>query len=259
MPIRKLSIEKTKHESIKETKKRKIEVPKDFIKKIKSLGLNVEDAEILFKSKIDWTAVYSENKIYCVEPGCNYFTKIDDEKLTKHMINDHKWGDYPCDYDHCDYVAASKKNLVSHAQMHKMRSEYNFWFKCLKPNCRTTFKRQGQLDQHMRIHNNELDQCQYCPYRYVHTPDYKDHLNKHFRIKNHNCDECDAKFSTKRDLVVHSLTHEGNIYCCLICNTYEVKIRNSMKTHLRTKHSDLLGKNINWDSVKKYVKLKSIL
>ena len=143
--------------------------------------------------------------------------------------------------------------------MHKMRSESNFWFKCLKPNCQSAFSRSFLLDQHMRIHNNELDHCQYCPYRYVHPPDYKDHLNKHFRIKNHNCDECGAKFLTKRDLVVHSLTHEGNMYCCLICNTYEIKIRNTMKYHLRRKHSDLLGNNINWDSVKQYVKLKSII
>ena len=143
--------------------------------------------------------------------------------------------------------------------MHKMRSECNFWFKCLKPNCQTTFERQSLLDYHMRIHNNEVDHCQYCPYRYVNPPDYKDHLNKHFRIMDYHCDECDANFFTKRDLTVHSLTHEGNIYCCLICNTYETARKNTMRYHLRAKHSDILGKNINWDSVKEHVKLKSII
>ena len=73
--------------------------------------MKVEDAEILFKSKIDWCAVYSENKIYCVEPGCNYFTKIDNQELTNHMINVHKWGAYPCKYDNCNYVASSKVKL----------------------------------------------------------------------------------------------------------------------------------------------------
>ena len=98
--------------SKKETKRQKIEIPRDFIKKIKNLGLRVEDAEILYKSKIDWTAVYSENKIYCVEPGCNYFTMIDNEELTNHMINVHKYGEYPCNYDHCNYVAASKVKII---------------------------------------------------------------------------------------------------------------------------------------------------
>ena len=91
-----------------ETEKRNKDIPKEFIKKIENLGLKVEDAEILFKSKIDWTAVYSENKIYCVEPGCNYFTKIDTDELKYHMISVHKYGYYPCNYDHCDYVAVSK-------------------------------------------------------------------------------------------------------------------------------------------------------
>ena len=75
--------------------------------------MRVEDAEVLFKSKINWTAVYSENKIYCVEPGCDYFTMIDNGELTNHMIKVHKYEDYPCTNDHCDYVATSKVKQTS--------------------------------------------------------------------------------------------------------------------------------------------------
>ena len=92
----------------KETEKRKTDIPKEFIKKIKNLGMKVADAEVLFKSKIDWAAVYSENKIYCVEPGCDFVTNIDSVKLTNHMVDVHKYGEYRCDHKHCDYVAASK-------------------------------------------------------------------------------------------------------------------------------------------------------
>ena len=56
----------------------------------------------------------------------------------------------------------------------------------------------------MRIHNNELDKCQYCPYQYVQGHHYKDHLNKHFGIKDHKCDYCGLSFTTKRGLVEHS-------------------------------------------------------
>ena len=91
-----------------EIETRKKGIPKEFIRKIKRLGMKIEDAEVLFKSKINWSAVYTENKIYCVEPGCNYFSKIDSDELTNHMIDVHEYGDYPCDYDHCDYVASSK-------------------------------------------------------------------------------------------------------------------------------------------------------
>ena len=143
--------------------------------------------------------------------------------------------------------------------MHTMRSENHFWYKCLKPNCQSTFKYPSLLDHHMRIHNNDLDECQYCPYRYVNISDYKDHLDKHFGIADHKCDECGLTVSTKRALAQHSSTHEGIMHCCLICNSYEIASRNSMKMHLRSKHSDLLGKNINWDTVKAHVKLKSII
>ena len=73
----------------KETEKRKTDIPKEFIKKIKNLGMKVEDAEVLYKSKIDWCAVYSENLIYCTEPGCDFSTSIDNEDLINHMINVH--------------------------------------------------------------------------------------------------------------------------------------------------------------------------
>ena len=101
---------KKKHQGPKNEaeKRKKTDVPKEFVAKIKNLGMKVEDAEILFKSKIDWCAVYSDNKIHCVEPGCDYFTTIDSDDLTNHMINVHKYGDHPCNYDQCDYVAYSK-------------------------------------------------------------------------------------------------------------------------------------------------------
>ena len=112
MLLKKPLIKKTNQSHKKVAEKREKEVPEKFIKKIKDLGMKVEDAEILFKSKIDWCAVYSENKIHCVEIGCDYFTKIDTKELTKHMVDVHKYGVYPCNYDHCDYVAASK--VISH-------------------------------------------------------------------------------------------------------------------------------------------------
>ena len=107
-------MERANRGPMKETEKRKTHIPREFIKKIKKLGMKVEDAEILYKSKIDWCAIYSENKIFCAEPGCDYFTNIDSEELTNHTINVHKYGDYPCEYDHCDYVAHSRvRNLSS--------------------------------------------------------------------------------------------------------------------------------------------------
>ena len=90
------------------TKEKKIHIPKDFIKQIKKLGMNEDDAEILFKSKIDWKAVYSENKIYCAEPTCDYYTKIDGGNLKSHLISVHNYGDYPCQYSGCSFIGVSE-------------------------------------------------------------------------------------------------------------------------------------------------------
>ena len=67
-----------------------------------------EDAEILYDSKIDWTAVYNNNKIYCAEPRCKFFTKIDREDLTMHTISNHNYGQFPCSDTNCDYIGYSK-------------------------------------------------------------------------------------------------------------------------------------------------------
>ena len=67
-----------------------------------------EDANILYQTKIDWTAVYSENKIFCTETRCDFFTKIDDPRLTNHMKHKHKYGEYPCIHPNCNFVGYSK-------------------------------------------------------------------------------------------------------------------------------------------------------
>ena len=122
--------------------------------------------------------------------------------------------------------------------MHKRRSEKKYWYKCLKPNCQSSFKYQCDLDRHMRIHNNDLDTCQYCPYRYTLQSQYQDHLNKHFGLKDHQCEQCGSTFLTKCSLAVHSKLHEGITYCCLICKTYEISTKQAMQTHMKKKHSD---------------------
>ena len=96
-----------------ESRKKK-EIPKEFIKKIEKLGMRVEDADTLYESKIDWIAVYSENKINCTETGCNFYTKIDNGTLSKHMIDCHNYGEYPCNHANCNYIGYSKVRRLYH-------------------------------------------------------------------------------------------------------------------------------------------------
>jgi len=91
-------------------KRAKTNVPKSFIEKIKSLGLKEEDADILFATKIDWTAVYTDNKIYCTEAGCDYVTELTrrNEDLKNHLRTVHNWGDWPCSDQNCEFIGHSK-------------------------------------------------------------------------------------------------------------------------------------------------------
>ena len=159
--------DKWKKENIKSDRiETKIDIPKDFIQKIKKLGLREEDAQTLFDTKIDWAAVYSNNKLYCTEQTCDFFTKIDNYELTIHMINVHKYGEYKCEDPHCNYVGFSKRNLNMHRKMHTRRARQNFIHKCSTPKCVSSFPFAKLLERHMRLHKNDLDMCQYCPYRY---------------------------------------------------------------------------------------------
>lgn len=228
----------------------------EFIEKIRTLGMKVENAEVLYKSKIDWTAVYSENKIYCPELTCDYSTNIDNEELTNHMINFHKYGEYNCDHTHCDYVAYSKKALIRHKKMHIAIPNTSCWIKCPKPSCEQTFPHEGKMINHLRIHNNDLDSCQYCPYRYVRQIHYQTHLKQHFGIADSKCDQCNKEFSTVAKLNMHYELHEGIIYCCLICNSYEVKQKKSIFNHIKANHPDIFENRRRWEDLQQFIKKK---
>ena len=240
----------------KSEKKEKVDIPKEFIEKIRKLGMKMEDTEALYKSKIDWTAVYSNNKIYCTELTCDYSTKIDDGDLTNHMIDVHKYGEYNCDDPHCNYVGYSKKTLTRHNKMHTTIPNKSLWIKCPKPNCEQTFVNDWKLNVHLRVHNNELDRCQYCPYRYVRQDHYQTHLKQHFGIADFKCDQCDKEFSTIAKLNAHYGLHEGIHYCCLICNSYEAKQKKVMSNHIRRNHPEIFEKRRNWEDLQQFTKMK---
>lgn len=249
-------IKQKKRQNVTEGEKDKIEIPKIFIKKIKKLGMREEDAEILYKSKIDWTACYSDNKIYCPELSCDYFTTIDNGDLTNHLITVHKYGEYKCDDPHCEYVAYSKTNLNIHRNMHKRLPNKMYLYKCPTINCEASFPGEWKLNLHVRLHENNLHDCQFCPYRYAQDVHYIPHLKNHFRIQDYKCDQCGKKFNTLGHLNLHCEIHEGIIHFCLICKKYEAKTTNTMAKHLINRHRDVLGKSTQWEDIKQFTKTK---
>ena len=103
---------------------KKIEIPKKFIRKIQKLGLKEENAATLYETKIDWEAVYADNKLYCAETGCSFVTEIDNSTMEMHSKEVHGFKDYPCEKSYCNYIGYSKKNLNIHNKMHTKRSGF---------------------------------------------------------------------------------------------------------------------------------------
>ena len=143
-----------------------------------------------------------------------------------------------------------------HNQLHTRLPGKPFCYKCTIPSCHSSFDSDGRLNKHMRIHNNDLDECAYCPYRYAKPYQYEQHLKSHFKIREFQCDQCDLKFSSRGYLNRHYQKHEGLIYYCLICNTYEAATKDSADHHLRRKHADIVGSNFQWDDVRHHIKIK---
>jgi len=250
----KRSVKNTKNKTRKfDEKENCINIPVEFIEKIKKLGMKEIDAEVLYKTTINWTEVYSENKIYCTEQHCDFYTKIDNEILTNHMINVHNYGEYPCTHPGCNFVGISKKNLNLHARMHSMKSDKQFWYKCPKSTCSSSFESENKLLRHMRIHNNDLVKCRYCPFRYVQSNQYTNHLRTHFCIMDYKCDQCDKAFASNGELNKHYAVHEGIIFCCSICKVFKTTSKASITRHFRQKHYDKTGRNIFWIDVQKFI------
>ena len=92
----------------KSAEKKKIDLPADFMKEIKNLGLKEADAKVLFDSKINWTAVYADDKIYCTEKGCDFVSMIHGDEMRNHGKLVHNYGEYPCRDEYCSYVGYSQ-------------------------------------------------------------------------------------------------------------------------------------------------------
>ena len=143
-----------------------------------------------------------------------------------------------------------------HTRVHKFQPDKEGLYKCPTSACRSSFRYESDLKRHMRMHNNDFEQCQYCPFKYIFPLDHQKHLKRHFGIKDFECDQCGRLFRSSGQLNSHYEKHEGIIYCCLLCDGYEASNKSTIRFHLHRNHSGIVGSVGNWDHIQKFVKIK---
>jgi len=212
-------------------------IPEGFLKLLDSLALDRKDAEILFKKKDQWKFVKSDRKILCSEQGCKFETTLMVDCLRQHCISVHKWKVYPCPYDYCKFEAFSQRSYKTHVSSHrtisKCRSIENV---CDRGNCGKRFGLRSDLQKHLKIHDNILLKCHFCPWTGVNSIPLVEHLNHHFDIRPYPCSFCDLKFFREEGRVSHErIIHENipKVFKCGSCDFESTNFR-KYKAHLES-------------------------
>ena len=170
---------------------------------------------------------------------CTFETTSSLKCLVEHCQNVHKWKPRPCDEDNCNYVAFSQQSYSSHkTRFHfKLRSFAPKAFPCTWEKCKSSFKCHHDLLKHLKVHNNDLLDCVFCPFRTDREFEMRAHYRLHFKILDFKCEICDKTFCSKGRLNHHySLRHETEVFTCHICKSY-TGIKNLLQAHIKHRHN----------------------
>lgn len=107
--------------------------------------------------------------------------------------------------------------------------------------CKKKYQRQNALDFHIKSHSLidlKRYRCKICKKQCADEVEYKMHRKTHTIEKPHQCSMCGTAFTTKRNLEIHILKHDGKFqYECVPCNKrFYMKIH--YNHHMCQNHSD---------------------
>ncbi|XP_056636971.1 histone-lysine N-methyltransferase PRDM9-like [Diorhabda sublineata] len=178
-----------------------------------------------FKNNLkNHSKIHEASRFLCVECKIVYRTKLglDNHFVTKHpnkvKILTRKI--FQCEY--CAFKTVIKSSLEYHKCIKKLEKQMDIKKENLCTKCNYSTNRKGDLNKHLRIHNNEKPfKCQLCQTFYMRKRDMDAHiLNKH-----------------KNNLILmQSITYK--IHKCQICfyqTVNKTNLKCHLKTHLKTK------------------------
>ena len=169
--------------------------------------------------------------------------------FAEHCKNDHKFKAIPCTFSNCNFVAVNHQGYALH--MSKFHSKHRVFtgneFRCPYQGCRSAFTKRLHLEEHVRVHENNLFSCVFCPYKSAQMKELNNHYRRHYKIFEYKCDLCDKSFVRATNLYNHREgSHRlGEVLKCHLCGYASAK--NKLQLHNKSKHK-LFSQ---WDKVNK--------
>ena len=129
--------------------------------------------------------------------------------------------------------------IKKHLQSHNRKSVGGTLEKmCDRGNFGKTFRFESELRMHLRLHDNTVTKCSFCPWKTSNQTYLQQHFDHHFKTPKFKCSKCDRSFYIKNNLDHHfETTHEiiKDKYKCKICD-YKTNSRSYFCHHLRRNH-----------------------
>ena len=159
--------------------------------------------------------------------------------MVEHCTNVHDFKPMPCTFSNCNFVAF---NHTSHAQhISKFHSKHKVYannlFQCSVKGCERSFGSRFGLEIHVRVHQNDLLPCVFCPFRTTKDSDLSLHYRSHYKIRDFSCDICGKTFLRASTLLLHeeNFHQKGEVFECQFCGFTSTRMR--LQKHLKNKHN----------------------
>ena len=110
---------------------------------------------------------------------------------------------------------------------------------CDRAECGKSFPYQTKLDLHVRLHDNNLLRCLFCPWQGAQEDNLQKHINHHFKFRPMSCSFCNASFYSTSNRKDHEdRFHEkmNDRYKCSLC-PFTHYSKDGMRFHKLKKHT----------------------
>ena len=190
-----------------------------------------------FRNVID-SNLLTESKVACYLPNCSFETGSKLNCLVDHCKKVHDFKDIPCTFSNCNFIAFNQRGYTQHTtSFHsKHRVFTSDKFRCPFPDCRSSFSKENNLEGHVRVHENNLFPCVFCPYRTPNPIELNNHYRRHYKIYEFKCDLCERSFVKAAHLNSHleNFHQMGEVFKCHLCTYAGTRMR--LQAHFIDKH-----------------------